>query len=101
MSTCAGCHGITGEGVPNGIPALKGNAILAMDSPETFISVVLTGIPTTTFPNGQRMYAMPSFADDLTPQEMADLISWARAEWGGQGKPVTAEQVEKLKKAAQ
>lgn len=51
--------------------------------------------------NEQRMYAMPSFADDLTPQEMADLISWARAEWGGQGKPVTAEQVEKLKKAAQ
>lgn len=54
-----------------------------------------------TMTNEQRMYAMPSFADDLTPQEMADLISWARAEWGGQGKPVTAEQVEKLKKAAQ
>ncbi len=99
MSTCAGCHGISGEGVPNGIPALKGNAILAMDNPETFINVVLTGIPTTTFPNGQRMYAMPSFADDLNSQEIADLITWARAEWGGQAKSVTAEQVEKVKKA--
>ncbi|WP_294109885.1 cytochrome c [Providencia sp.] len=101
MSTCAGCHGITGEGVPNGIPALKGNAILAMDNPETFINVVLTGIPTTTFPNGQRMYAMPSFADDLNSQEIADLITWARAQWGGQATPVTADQVDKLKKASQ
>lgn len=98
MSTCAGCHGVEGLGVPNGIPALKGNAILAMDNPQTFISVVLQGIPTTTFPNGQRMYAMPSFADDLDAQEIADLITWARANWGGQSVPVTKEQVEKLKK---
>ncbi|EKT54266.1 cytochrome c [Providencia sneebia] len=98
MSTCAGCHGVNGEGIPNGIPALKGNAIVMMDNPQTFINVVLNGIPTTVFPNGQRMYAMPGFADDLDAQEIADLISWARANWGGQEVPVTTDQVEKQKK---
>ena len=98
MATCAGCHGMAGNGVPNGIPALKGNAILEMDDPETFISVVLTGIPTTTFPDGQRMYAMPGFANTLDSQQISNLISWARAEWGGQPTPIAPQQVEKLKK---
>lgn len=59
MASCAGCHGMDGEGIPNVSPAMKGNAALAMDNPQTLINVVLNGTPTQIFKNGERMYAMP------------------------------------------
>lgn len=93
ISGCSGCHGINGEGIPNVAPAMKGNATLAMNTPETVINVVLNGVPTTTFTNGQRMYAMPPFAHSMDDTELAALISWIRAEWGGQATSITAEQV--------
>lgn len=93
ISACSGCHGINGEGIPNVAPAMKGNATVAMDNPETLISVVLNGVPTQTFTNGQRMYAMPPFAHRLEDVEIAELITWMRAEWGGQATPLTTEQI--------
>ena len=93
MASCAGCHGLNGEGIPNVSPAMKGNAALAMENPQTLIKVILNGVPTQIFKNGQRMYAMPPFAHRMSDAEVADLVSWIRAEWGGQGTPVTASQV--------
>jgi len=93
MASCAGCHGMDGEGIPNVSPAMKGNAALAMDNPQTLINVVLNGTPTQIFKNGERMYAMPPFAHRLDAAEVADLVTWIRAEWGGQAVPVTVEQV--------
>lgn len=93
ISACAGCHGVNGAGIPNVAPAMKGNATLAMDNPQTLIKVVLNGIPSQTFTNGQRMYAMPPFAHVIEDAEIAALITWIRAEWGGQATAVTTEQV--------
>lgn len=93
ISACSGCHGVNGAGIPNVAPAMKGNATLAMDNPQTVISVVLNGIPTQTFTNGQRMYAMPPFAHRMDDAEIAALVSWIRAEWGNQGTPISAEQI--------
>lgn len=96
MSACAGCHGANGEGIPNVAPAMKGNSTLAMEDPHNLISVVLNGVPTQTFPGGQRMYAMPGFAHLLSDQEIAELATWARAEWGDQGVTVTEAQVQAM-----
>ena len=76
-----------GEGIPNVSPAMKGNAALAMDNPQTIINVVLNGTPTQIFKNGERMYAMTPFAHRLNAPEVADLVTWIRAEWGGQTVP--------------
>ena len=64
-----------------------------MDNPQTLIKAILNGIPTQIFTGGQRMYAMPPFAHRMSDAEVADLVNWIRAEWGGQAVPVTAEQV--------
>lgn len=93
MASCAGCHGMDGEGIPNVSPAMKGNSTLAMTNPQTLIKVVLNGIPTQLFNNGERMYAMPPFAHRMDAAEVADLVTWIRAEWGGQSVPVTPDQV--------
>lgn len=99
MASCAGCHGMEGEGVPNVSPALKGNAIIAMDSPRDTIDVILNGIPTERFTGYKRMYEMPPFSHRLDDEEVADLVTWVRAEWGGQEEPVTVDEVKKLEKA--
>lgn len=99
LASCAGCHGMEGEGIPNVSPALHGNAIIAMDSPRDTIDVVLNGIPTERFTGYKRMYAMPPFAHRLSDEEVADLVTWVRAEWGGQAQPVAVAEVEAMEKA--
>lgn len=96
LAACAGCHGSKGEGIPNVAPAMYGNATLAMDSAQNLIRVVLNGIPTQTFTDNQRMYAMPPFAHELSDEEIADLSTWMRAQWGGQATAVTASQVSSI-----
>ncbi|WP_165064285.1 cytochrome c [Desulfovibrio sp. ZJ200] len=91
--SCADCHGMSGQGIPHVGPAMKDNATLAMADPQTLIKVVLNGIPTQIFKNGERMYAMPPFAHRMDDARIAELVSWIRAEWGGQAAPVTAGQV--------
>ena len=95
ISACSSCHGIDGMGIPNVVPPLKGDAIIAMENPQTLISLVLNGLSTTTYTNGQRMYAMPAFKDRMSNQDIADLLMWARAEWGGQSAPISAKEVQK------
>lgn len=93
LTSCADCHGVNGQGIPNVGPAMKDNATLAMDNPQTLIKVVLNGIPTQIFKDGERMYAMPPFAHRMDDAKVAELVTWIRAEWGGQAAPVTAGQV--------
>jgi len=99
MAACAGCHGMEGEGVPNVSPSLEGNAIIAMDSARDTIDVVLNGIPTERFTGYKRMYAMPPFSHRLNDDEIADLVTWIRAQWGGQAEAVTVAEVQKQEKA--
>ncbi len=99
MAACAGCHGLEGEGIPNVSPALHGNAIIAMDSPHDTIAVVLNGIETERFTGYKRMYEMPPFSHRLNDQEIADLVTWVRAEWGGQSTPVTVDEVQAIERA--
>jgi len=99
MAACAGCHGMEGEGVPNVSPSLEGDAIIAMDSARDTIDVVLNGIPTERFTGYKRMYAMPPFSHRLNDDEIADLVTWIRAQWGGQAEAVTVAEVQKQEKA--
>ncbi|WP_077929049.1 cytochrome c [Wohlfahrtiimonas populi] len=98
IAACSGCHGIDGMGIPNVVPSLKGDAIVMMDNPQTLISVVLNGLATTIYTNQQRYYAMPGFADRMENQNIADLLMWIRAEWGGQSTPISARDIAKEKK---
>lgn len=98
ISGCAGCHGLKGEGIPNVAPAMHGNAAVALDSPHTLISAILNGIETQSFTSNQRMYAMPGFKGQMDDADLAALVNWMRAQWGGQDKPVTAQQIKALER---
>lgn len=96
ISGCAGCHGLKGEGIPNVAPAMKGNAVVALNKPDTLVSAIVNGVQTQTFTDGQRMYAMPPFADQMDAAQIAALATWMRAQWGGQDDAVTVDQVKAL-----
>ena len=93
LAACATCHGMEGRGIPHVAPALAGNAIVMMEDPQTLIAVVLNGIPTTSYSNGERMYAMPGFEGELTAKEIANLLNWVRAKWGGVEKPIKTDKI--------
>ncbi len=71
-SHCAMCHQISGEGLPGAIPALKGSAMVTQDI-AAHIHLCVYGKPAT---------AMQAFAKQLTPSELAAVITYERNAWG-------------------
>jgi mono/diheme cytochrome c family protein len=78
---CSSCHQPDGQGFDDVYPNLAGNPIVLLTSPEPVIDVVRRG-----------RGSMPSFADDLSPRELADVISYIRNAWGNHASSVSPRQ---------
>lgn len=70
---CAVCHKQDGLGMPPVFPALKGSSVAVGHSIVRHIQLVLTGVPGT---------AMQAFADQLTDEELAAIVTYERNAWG-------------------
>jgi mono/diheme cytochrome c family protein len=58
-------------------PPLAGNPVVIAPDPANILKVVLGGVP------AQGKYApMPSFAAQLSDQQIADLVNYVRTSWG-------------------
>ena len=89
---CASCHGADGKGLNGIAPSLAGAASVAGKQPETAIRAVLQGFQ----PSGQ-WGVMPSFAEVLAPEQVADVVNYVRASWGNAGPgQVSVSQVTRL-----
>ena len=69
---CAACHQVTGLGIPPVFPALKGSPI-ALGDIQLHNDIVINGKPGT---------AMAAFGEQLTPTELAAIITYERNAWG-------------------
>jgi mono/diheme cytochrome c family protein len=98
LSVCSACHGSDGQGIPHVVVPLATNASLRVASPRKLIRAVLDGIPARHFPGLERMQPMPSFKRDLTDQQVADLVNWLRASWGGREPQVTVDEVYQIRR---
>ncbi len=90
---CAGCHGGAGEGIPHVSVPLRTNAAMRVAGAGGLLRAILVGLPAQRFPGNERMEAMPPFAPLIDDAALADLATWMRAEWGGQGQAVTPDEV--------
>ena len=82
---CATCHGDKGEGKPPDYPPLAGNQSIEMASAVNAIRMVLNGgFPPGTVGNPQP-YGMPPFAQALSDDEVAAVVSYIRTAWGNRG----------------
>src|SRR5215475_5277809 len=90
---CAACHQLTGQGLPGVFPPLKGSAVVTSSDPTEHIRTVLHGLTGKTIGGVAYATPMPAFADQLTDEEVAAVLSYERASWGNQAPPVKPEDV--------
>ena len=96
---CASCHGARGEGAPPHWPPLAGNQSIQMTSAVNPIRMVLNGgYPPGTAGN-PRPYGMPPFAQLLSDNEVAAVVTYIRVSWGNRGAAVTARDANALRSA--
>ncbi|RZP61701.1 cytochrome c oxidase subunit II [Vibrio vulnificus] len=69
---CAVCHQANGMGIPGAFPAIKGSAIATGDR-DKHIDIVL---------NGKAGTAMQAFANQLSEQEIASVVTYQRNAFG-------------------
>ena len=97
LSFCAKCHQADGSGKPLKYPKLAGNpAVLAPDATSLMRLLVEGGSSPETI-GGPAREKMPGFADKLTSEEMARVLTFVRSTWGDDAGPVTTHQVASLR----
>jgi mono/diheme cytochrome c family protein len=96
---CAKCHGDKGQGRGSDYPPLAGNQSIGMTSAVNAIRMVLNGgYPPGTSVN-PKPYGMPPFAQALSDDEVAAVVSYIRTAWGNRGSAVTARDANALRSA--
>ncbi|BBB99070.1 MULTISPECIES: c-type cytochrome [Bradyrhizobium] len=96
---CASCHGAVGQGMPPDYPPLAGNQSIQMVSAVNPIRMVLNGgYPPGTSGNPMP-HGMPPFAQKLSDDEVAAVVTYIRTAWGNRGEPVSARQANELRAA--
>ncbi|HEY6979612.1 cytochrome c [Reyranella sp.] len=96
---CASCHGAQGLGKPPHYPPLADNQSIQMPSAVNPIRMVLNGgYPPGTAGN-PRPYGMPPFAQSLSDDEVAAVVTYIRTAWGNRGAAVSAREANALRSA--
>lgn len=101
QSFCVKCHQETGTGEPGKFPKLAGNSIVLSENPASLIRLLLAGGKTAQTRVGPEPGEMPSFAEKLSNQQIAEVLSYIRNSWGNAASPVTTRQVSSLRSALQ
>ena len=97
ISQCATCHGATGAGMTPQFPPLAGNQSIQMESAVNPLRMVLNGgYPPGTAGNPMP-HGMPPFAQKLSDDEIAAVVTYIRLSWGNRGTPVSARQANELR----
>jgi mono/diheme cytochrome c family protein len=99
MAQCATCHGAQGHGAPPNYPPLAGNQSIQMQSAVNPIRMVLNGgFPPGTAQNSMP-YGMPPFAQNLSDDEVAAVVTYIRSSWGNRGAAISARDANELRTA--
>jgi mono/diheme cytochrome c family protein len=96
---CAACHQSTGLGMPGTYPPLAGSEWVT-GNPEVPIRIVLHGLQGPITVKGTSYNnAMTPFADQLSDEEIAAILTYERSNWGNNASAITAEQVKTVREA--
>ena len=95
---CTACHAVQAKGVPLYFPPLANNANLQQRDPTTVIRFILEGASKVGTDKAPTQLSMPAFNWKLDDAQIAAVATYARNSFGNVASPVTAEQVETLRK---
>ena len=94
---CASCHGADGKGQPEWMPPLAGATSALVMETASAINITLNGAQRVVAAGVPDAYRMPAFREQLSDQEIADVLTYVRGTWGNQGGAVDAKAVGKLR----
>jgi alcohol dehydrogenase (quinone), cytochrome c subunit len=94
---CGFCHGTDGRGRSPWIPPLAGSAASLIGHADSQINVTLNGSARVVTAGMPDAYRMPSFRQQLSDRDMADVLTYVRSAWGNHGGPVTPQEVNTLR----
>ena len=101
MASCAGCHHRSGLGEEGGPPALVDSPFV--QGPESrLIRILLNGLEGPLRWEGRtpKNLNMPAILN-LSSDEVSEILTYIRREWGHRSAPVTVESVRAVKKVVE
>jgi nitrite reductase (NO-forming) len=93
--TCVACHQATGEGIPGAFPPLK-NSDYLMEDKMRAIKQVIVGSTGEIIVNGET-YNSTMTPQNLSDQEIVDVLNYVYHAWGNDGETVTLADVDKVR----
>ncbi|MGB3124860.1 MAG: cytochrome c [Pseudomonas sp.] len=94
---CASCHGLDGKGQPESMPPLAGATSALAKENASAINITLNGSQRVVAAGVPDAYRMPAFREQLSDQEIAQVLTYVRSTWGNSGGAVDAAAVNKLR----
>jgi mono/diheme cytochrome c family protein len=95
---CSACHQLDGKGVANLFPSLADSSQARSDDPTTPIRIILQGARSVTTKGEPTGPGMPSFAWQLTDEQIAAVLTYIRNTWGSAAPAVSAGTVSQWRK---
>jgi mono/diheme cytochrome c family protein len=94
-ANCVTCHQATGQGVPGVYPPLAGSEfVLDAKHEKHIIKIVLFGLNGPITVKGANFNnAMTPFGGILKDDQIANVLTYVRSEWGNNAPAITADQV--------
>ena len=96
LNTCAGCHGVEGQGIPNATVAMSLNTTLMLSDPLNLTRVILDGTSGATHTGFNKMQAMPGYKDKISDESLTDMVNYLRQTWGGITDDVTVDEIKAI-----
>jgi len=90
---CATCHKSDGSGFPPHYPPLANNQSIAMEFAANPVRMVMFGGYPPTTKGNPRPYGMPPFAQALTDDQIAAVVTYIRQSWGNRALAISAADV--------
>ena len=85
--------------MPPDYPPLADNPSIQMESAVNPVRMVLNGGFSPGTQGNPVPYGMPPFAQTLSDDEVAAVVTYIRAAWGNRGSPVSSRQANELRTA--
>jgi len=95
-ATCVACHQATGLGIPGAFPPLAGSEWV--NGPvENLIRIQLRGLTGPITVAGKEFNSTMPPNSAMTDEQIADVLTYVRADWGNKGSAVTPDMVKALR----
>jgi alcohol dehydrogenase (quinone), cytochrome c subunit len=98
VDNCAACHRTDGKGYAHVFPQIANNPSVLAEDTTSLIHLILAGSSLPSTAASPSTLGMPGFAERLSDEEVAQLVTFIRNGWGNRAGKVDAAQVAQTRK---